>query len=61
MKNNSEYFTRTNVDFTSSTKYRYWIAIKNEGNDKTVFPWILGNWIQEKRHLEELYYENKVW
>jgi hypothetical protein len=60
MNNISEYFTRTNVDFTSSTKYRYWIAIKNEGNDKTVFPQILGNGLQEKRQLEESYYENMV-
>jgi len=61
MNNNSEYFTRKNVDFTSSMKYRYWIAIKKEGKDKNVFPWILGNGLQEKRHLEESYYENMVW
>jgi len=60
MNNISEYFTRTNVDFTSSTKYRYWIAIKNEGDDKTVFPQILRNGLQEKRHLQESYYENMV-
>jgi len=41
-------------------RYRYWIAIKKEGNDKIVFPCILGNWLQEKRHLEESYYGNML-
>jgi hypothetical protein len=54
MKNNSEYFTRTNVYLTSSTEYRYWIAIKNEGAQQLSFHKFQSIDFWGKNHFEEL-------